>query len=86
LLKSSATSQSFEEVYQSVSSISDLNIQIATAVEEQSHVSAEITSNLQTIQNIAMSTTQGSEEAAKANEQISNQVIELNNTIHQFKV
>jgi len=86
LLKSSETSHSFEEVYQSVSSISDLNIQIATAVEEQSHVSAEITSNLQTIQNIAMSTTQGSEEAALANEQISNQVIELNNTIHQFKV
>lgn len=86
LLKSAETSQSLEEVYQSVSSISDLNIQIAAAVEEQSHVCAEINSNLSTIQNIAMSTTEGAEQTAMANKQIANQVIELNNSIHQFKV
>lgn len=86
LLKSAETSESFEQVYQSVSGITDLNMQIAAAVEEQSQVSAEITANLGTIQEIAISTTQGAEQTATANEQIANQVIELNNSIHQFKV
>jgi methyl-accepting chemotaxis protein len=86
LVKSTETSHSFEEAYDAVSKISDLNIQIATAVEEQSHVTAEITNNLQTIQDIARSTTEGAESTAVANEQITHQVIELNNNIHQFKV
>ncbi len=86
LSKSTETSHAFEEAYEAVSKISDLNIQIATAVEEQSHVTAEITTNLQNIQDIALSTTEGAENTAIANEQITQQVIELNNTIHQFKI
>ncbi|WP_438463463.1 methyl-accepting chemotaxis protein [Marinomonas sp. PE14-40] len=85
LVKSTETSQAFEEAYDAVSSISDLNIQIATAVEEQSHVSVEISNNLQNIQSIALSTTEGAEKTAVANEQIASQIIELNNSIHQFK-
>lgn len=86
LAKSTETSHSFEEAYEAVSQISDLNTQIAAAVEEQSQVTAEITNNLNTIQEIALSTTEGAENTAAANQQISNQVIELNNSIHQFKV
>jgi len=86
LEKSIETSHSFEDAYNAVCKISDLNTQIATAVEEQSQVSSEITGNLKTIQDIAISTTQGSEHAAVSNEQIIHQVIELNNSIHQFKV
>jgi len=86
LAKSTETSHSFEEAYEAVSQISDLNTQIAAAVEEQSQVSSEITNNLNTIQEIALSTTKGAEHTAEANQQISNQVIELNNNIHQFKI
>jgi methyl-accepting chemotaxis protein len=86
LAKSTETSHSFEEAYEAVSQISDLNTQIAAAVEEQSQVSAEITNNLNTIQEIALSTTKGAEDTADANQQIADQVIELNNNIHQFKV
>lgn len=86
LAKSTETSHSFEEAYEAVSQISDLNTQIAAAVEEQSQVSNEITNNLNTIQEIALSTTKGAEHTAEANKQISTQVIELNNNIHQFKI
>jgi methyl-accepting chemotaxis protein len=86
LLKSTETSHAFEEAYDAVSSISDLNIQIAAAVEEQSHVSSEITNNLQNIQNIALSTTEGAQQSAEANENIAHQVIDLNSIISQFKV
>ncbi|XYG97331.1 methyl-accepting chemotaxis protein [Marinomonas sp. PE14-40] len=86
LAKSTETSHSFEEAYEAVSQISDLNTQIAAAVEEQSQVTSEITINLNNIQEIALSTTEGAENTTVANQQISNQVIELNNNIHQFKI
>ncbi|KJZ15476.1 hypothetical protein TW85_05050 [Marinomonas sp. S3726] len=86
LAKSTETSHSFEEAYEAVSQISDLNTQIAAAVEEQSQVASEITNNLNNIQEIALQTTTGAEESAEANQQIADQVIELNNNIHQFKV
>ncbi|EAQ64278.1 methyl-accepting chemotaxis protein [Marinomonas sp. MED121] len=86
LAKSTETSHSFEEAYEAVSRISDLNTQIAAAVEEQSQVTAEITNNLQNIQDISVSTTEGAEQATASNQQITQQVIELNNNIHQFKV
>ena len=86
LVKSTETSHSFEEAYAAVSQISDLNTQIAAAVEEQSQVTSEITNNLNTIQEIALSTAEGATNTAASNQQITNQVIELNNNIHQFKV
>ena len=86
LVKSTETSHSFEEAYEAVSQISDLNTQIAAAVEEQSQVTSEITNNLNTIQSIALSTAEGAADTAASNQQITNQVIELNNNIHQFKV
>ena len=86
LVKSTETSHAFDEAYEAVSEISDLNIQIAAAIEEQSQVTEEITNNLRTIQEIALSTTEGAEHTAVSNEQITHQVIELNNNIHQFKV
>ena len=86
LQKSTETSHAFEEAYEAVTKISDLNTQIAAAVEEQSQVSEEISNNVTTIQNIASRTAQGAEESATANGKIANQVDELNRSIHLFKV
>lgn len=81
---SNETVSAFNEAYQAVDHISNLNIQIAAAVEEQAQVSKTINTNLSNIQEISQAATQSTEKCSDANEAVSNDVNKLNQALEHF--
>jgi len=77
---------SLREITTNVASISDMNLQIATAAEEQSAVSEEINRNVVEISQIAERSASGAEQTASASEELSGLAGHLQNLIRQFKV
>jgi len=86
LEKSAQTSKTFEEAAESVITISDLNIQIATAAEQQSAVAEEINQNLVNISELADVTSAGAQETSEANIAITQQVNDLHSNLSVFTV
>lgn len=86
LEKSARTSQTFEEASDSVAQISDLNIQIAVAAEEQSAVAEEINKNLDNISRLAAVTADGAKSTSDANSTIAKKVIDLHTNLNVFVV
>jgi methyl-accepting chemotaxis protein len=86
LEKSAKTSQTFEEASSSVTQISDLNVQIAAAAEEQSAVAEEINRNIVRISDLAEVTAQGAQSTAEANTTIAKRVIDLHTNLNAFVV
>jgi len=77
---------SLKEITTNVASINDMNLQIATAAEEQSAVSEEINRNVVEISQIAERSASGAEQTARASEELSGLAAHLQNLIRQFKV
>ena len=69
-----------------VSSINDMNMQIASAAEEQSSVAEEINRNIVNIGTVADETAEGSNRIANANEHLVRLGSELQEVVSQFKV
>jgi methyl-accepting chemotaxis protein len=86
LEKSAQTSQTFEEAADAVITISDLNIQIATAAEQQSCVVEEINKNVNNISEMADVTSAGANATSEANISMTQQINELQGNISAFKV
>ena len=86
LQKSAKTSQTFEEASSSVTQISDLNVQIAAAAEEQSAVAEEINRNIVRISDLAEVTVQGAKSTSEANATIAKRVIDLHTNLNVFVV
>ncbi len=86
LEKSAQTSKTFEEAAESVMTISDLNVQIATAAEQQSAVAEEINQNLVNISSLADVTAAGAQETSEANIAITQQVNDLHSNLSVFVV
>ena len=86
LEKSAYTSQVFEEAAASVMTISDLNMEIATAAEQQSQVAEEVNQNLVNISELADVTLGGAEQTSKANLEMTKQIDELHNNLSAFNV
>uniref|UniRef100_A0A486XUJ2 Methyl-accepting chemotaxis protein I (Serine chemoreceptor protein) n=1 Tax=Rheinheimera sp. BAL341 TaxID=1708203 RepID=A0A486XUJ2_9GAMM len=80
------TSQTFEEASHSVLQISDLNITIATAAEEQSSVAEEVNKNLHRISTLAEITAEGARATSDANTTIAKRVIDLHANLNKFLV
>lgn len=78
--------ESLNAINQSVGSILNMNTQIASAAEEQSATTAEITRNINNIQGIAEQTAQGSDQIATASNELSNLGEQLRSLVLQFKV
>lgn len=86
LEKSAKTSRTFEEASDSVSQISDLNVQIAAAAEEQSAVAEELNKNIVKISELADITAQGAKDTSEANAIIAKRVVDLHTNLNSFVV
>lgn len=86
LKKSTETSEIFANSAIAVNEITDLNLQIATAAEEQSAVVSEINQNLINITDIAIETSTGAKNTSEANESIARYIANLRVNLNKFKV
>jgi methyl-accepting chemotaxis protein len=77
---------SLETITGSVATISDMNMQIASAAEEQSSVAEEINRNISTISQSADNTAEGARQTANSSEQLTRLSTELQSMVGQFKV
>jgi methyl-accepting chemotaxis protein len=60
--------------------------QIATAAEEQTATTGEVTSNIQLITDVVHTTAKGAEQTADAAAKLSQQALELQALVSRFKV
>lgn len=78
--------QSLSGIGSAVQEITDMAIQIATAVEEQSSVTAEIDKNLVEINQLAMTTSDGANYTAQASQRLSQLSSSLRDSLRRFTV
>ncbi|MBU0808054.1 MAG: methyl-accepting chemotaxis protein [Gammaproteobacteria bacterium] len=78
-------SVALEQITLSVTSINDMNAQIASAAEEQSAVSDEINQNVVNINDVADRVTESAGQTAQASSQLARLAIDLQNLVGQFK-
>lgn len=86
LTRSAETSAAFKDSSAAVKEITGLNMQIATAAEEQSIVADQIHGSLGNIKGIASQTSEGARDTSEANQNIAVRVIDLNTSLNQFQV
>lgn len=75
-----------EKISSTVSVISDMNTQIATAAEEQTSVADEINRNITNISEATDRTNRGSTETSAASEELARMATDLQGLVNQFKV
>ncbi|MEJ2395390.1 MAG: methyl-accepting chemotaxis protein [Candidatus Thiodiazotropha sp.] len=75
-----------DSITDAVGSITEMTIQIASAVEQQSSVTEEMSRNIVTINNVAGETAKASEQTAAESETLAQLSRELGKLIKQFKV
>ncbi|WP_449434901.1 methyl-accepting chemotaxis protein [Pseudomonas putida] len=74
-----------QEITRAVTSINDMNAQIASAAEEQSAVSDEINQNVVNINDVADRVTDSASQTAQASSQLARLAVELQGLVGQFK-
>ena len=77
---------SLETITNAVTEISDMNLQIASAAEEQSSVAEEINRNVTNINQVVQETADGAKQTNIASGELSNLSNELQKLVHQFKI
>ena len=75
-----------EEITQSVNLISDRNLVIASAAEEQAQVSREVDRNLVNIRDLSLQSTAGADQTNSASHELSRLAVELNQMVGRFKL
>lgn len=83
--KAKETENSLDEIIKAISTIREMNIQIASASEEQAAVAEEVNKNIIRITEIANETSQGASTTTATSNDLSAMSVELQNTISQFK-
>jgi methyl-accepting chemotaxis protein len=78
--------ESLDAIAAAVGVISDMNTQIASAVEEQSAVAEELNKNISNISRIAEMSAEGSHQTAAASGEIRNLADQLDSLVGRFKV
>jgi methyl-accepting chemotaxis protein len=73
-------------ITESICQISDMNIQIAAAVEEQTAVTEEVSRNITVISSVANELADSATQAADASRTMANESEQLNALVDQFKV
>ncbi len=82
----SSAGSSLQHITDKVANISQMNIQIATAAEEQSKVAEEINKNVVEISRVAEQSADGAQQTANASGELSNLAQQLQGLISQFRV
>ncbi len=82
----SSAGSSLQLITDKVANISQMNIQIATAAEEQSKVAEEINKNVVEISRVAEQSADGAQQTANASGELSNLAQQLQGLISQFRV
>ena len=84
--QAASAGQALEEITRAVSTISDMNTQIASAAEEQSAVTEDINRNTVSIQTLANKAAEGSSHTAAAADELAALADLLRRELSQFKV
>jgi len=83
--QASNAGNSLNEITDSVATITSMNIQIATASEEQSAVAEEINQNVVNISHVAESNADASNQLSSSSQDLAQLASELQNLVSQFK-
>ncbi|SHM12328.1 methyl-accepting chemotaxis protein [Pseudomonas punonensis] len=75
-----------EQIIESVANITERNLVIASATEEQTHVAREVDRNLVNIRDLSLQNSAGSEQASLASRALSDLALDLQGTVARFKV
>ncbi len=75
-----------EEITRSVGEISDRNLVIASAAEEQAQVSREVDRNLVNIRDLSLQSSAGANQTNSASHELSRLAVELNQMVGRFKI
>lgn len=86
VVSASDAGKSLAGIGEAVKGISDMTLQIATAAEQQSSVTAEIDRNLVQINNLAMNTAQDASKTAQESQRLNELSVHLRQLMGQFKV
>ncbi|MCB1902798.1 MAG: methyl-accepting chemotaxis protein, partial [Gammaproteobacteria bacterium] len=78
--------QALKSITQAVEHITDMNHQIASAAEEQSLVTAEVTRNVTNIHEVTEETKVTSERTSKSSQELNHSSSELKQIVSQFRV
>jgi len=76
---------SLDAITDAVTTISNMNIQIASAAKEQSSVSEEINQNVVNISQVVEQTAEGAQQTLTASHELANLANELQNLVGEFK-
>lgn len=75
-----------EEITRSVGEISDRNLVIASAAEQQAQVSREVDRNLVNIRDLSLQSSAGANQTNSASHELSRLAVELNQMVGRFKI
>ncbi|MCF5708086.1 HAMP domain-containing protein [Pseudomonas syringae] len=77
---------SLSEITSSINQISERNLVIASAAEEQAQVSREVDRNIFNIRDLSMQSTQGANQISASSHELSRLAADLNQVVARFKV
>ena len=86
VVKAESVGASLDKIAQAVSSINDMNLQIASAAEEQTAVSEEINQNVVNINQIAVEASENTEQTSLTSESLAKLAIDLQGLVAHFKL
>ncbi|MEP3349105.1 MAG: methyl-accepting chemotaxis protein, partial [Marinomonas sp.] len=84
--KSDDANKALQSIRQSVSVIQDMNVQIATAAEEQTHVASEINVSIVAINDLAKATYESSNSNKNMASDLTNLALTLDKSVDVFKL
>jgi methyl-accepting chemotaxis protein len=86
LLNTRTTSTALEEIFTAVNQITERNLVIASAAEEQARVAHEVDRNLLNIRDLSTQASAGANQTAAASSELSRLATELNGMVAHFKI
>lgn len=79
------TTACLESIVKAISTINEMNVQIASAAEEQSAVSEEITRSVVAINNLTDETTEGAQQTTESSQEVARLASSLQSLLNRFR-